>query len=167
MSEGGRTGAVKQLNRKSEVPGEHGLPKTPVASARVTRAGFEGDFNRYRREEKHDDPDMAVLLLPLEVISALNGEGWPIRPGDLGENLTTSGIPNDAFRPSQKVRVGKVLLEVSKPCTPCDNLFLLPYVGKMRGPEFLRTTLGRRGWYCRVLEEGVVRTGDRIELVSA
>jgi len=157
-----RNGTVVQLNRKPEVHGEHGLPKIPVPTFRVLRSGVEGDFNRYRTEEKHRDPDMAVLLLPFEVISALNREGWPVRPGDLGENLTTSGLPNDEFRPSRKVRVGSVVLEVSKPCTPCDNLFLLPYIGTSRGPEFLRTTLGRRGWYCRVVEEGVVRTGDPV-----
>jgi MOSC domain-containing protein YiiM len=135
-------GTVVQLNRKSEVPGERGLPKVAVAEARLTTSGMEGDFNRYRREEKRDDPGMAVLLLPLEVVDDLNREGWPVRPGDLGENVTTSGIRNDEFRPSRKVRVGAALLEVSKPCDPCDNLFLLSYVGKTRGPAFLRTTLG-------------------------
>ncbi|MCI4372448.1 MAG: MOSC domain-containing protein [Thermoplasmata archaeon] len=121
---------------------------------------MEGDFNRYRREEKHDDPNMAILIVPLEVLSALNQDGWPVRPGDLGENVTTSGLPNDEFRPSRRVRIGPVLLEVSKPCDPCDNLYQLSYVGKTRGPAFLRTTLGRRGWYCRVIEEGTIRTGD-------
>jgi MOSC domain-containing protein YiiM len=163
MAAGTLGGAVAQLNRKPEVPGEHGLPKTAVPTARITRAGVEGDFNRYRREEKRNDPDMAVLLLPLEVISALNHEGWPVRPGDLGENITSSGLANEEFRPSRNVRVGSVLLQVSKPCDPCTNLFLLPYVGTTRGPEFLRTTLGRRGWYCRVVEEGTIRTGDRIQ----
>jgi len=160
------TGMVVQLNRKPEVPGEHGLPKVPVPTARVSRSGVEGDFNRYRTEEKHRDPDMAVLILPFEVISALNQEGWPVRPGDLGENLTSSGLPNNEFRPSRKVRAGSVLLEVSKPCDPCNNLYLLPYVGTTRGPEFLRTTLGRRGWYCRVVEEGVIQKGDPIRFES-
>ena len=161
-----RRGTIVQLNRKPEVPGEHGLPKVPVPTVRVNRSGVEGDFNRYRTEEKHRDPDMAVLVLPSEVISALNREGWPVRAGDLGENLTTSGLANDEFRPSRRVRAGTVLLEVSKACDPCDNLYLLPYVGRTRGPEFLRTTLGRRGWYCRVVEEGVVRTGDPIGFES-
>ncbi|MGA8275007.1 MAG: MOSC domain-containing protein [Thermoplasmata archaeon] len=167
MAGGNHVGTVVQLNRKSQVPGEHGLPKIPVPAARITKAGVEGDFNRYRTEEKQDDPDMAVLLLPLEVISTLNQEGWPVRPGDLGENITCSGLANDEFRPSRKVRIGPVLLEVSKPCDPCNNLFLLPYIGNSRGPAFLRTTLGRRGWYCRVVVEGTVRTGDRIQFEPA
>jgi MOSC domain-containing protein YiiM len=162
----GPSGAVIQLNRKPEVPGEHGLPKVPVTEAKVLKTGVEGDFNRFRTEEKHSDPDMAVLLVPVEILTALNQEGWPVRPGDLGENITSSGVPNDEFYPSRKVRVGGVLLEVSKACTPCDNLYLLPYVGPSRGPEFLRTTLGRRGWYCRVLVEGTIHKGDRIQFES-
>jgi MOSC domain-containing protein YiiM len=159
-------GTVLHVLRKPETPGQRGLPKVEVAEARVTRQGLEGDFNRFRHEEASDSPDMALLLMPLETIRTLNEEGWPVRPGDLGENLTTTGIPYDAFRPSRKLRLGTALAEVSKPCTPCDNLYLLPYVGPERGPEFLRVMLDRRGWYCRVLEPGQVRTGDAIRFES-
>jgi len=159
------TGRVLQLNRKPHVPGQHGLPKVPTSHVRITTAGIEGDFNLFRHEEKHDDPDMAILILPRETIEQLNREGWPVRPGDLGENVTTEGLPYDAFAPGRRVRIGESLLEISKPCTPCDNLYLLPYVGTRRGPDFLKTTLDRRGWYARVVREGAVRTGDPIELL--
>jgi MOSC domain-containing protein YiiM len=166
MSDSDAVGRVVEVHRKPPTPGEHGLPKVRVPSIRITRAGIEGDYNRYPTEEKHSDPDMAVLLVPLEILAMLEREGWPVRPGDLGENITSSGLANDAFRPERKVRIGPVLVQVAKPCTPCDNLYLLPYVGVARGPAFLRTTLGRRGWYCRVLEEGVVRSGDAIRFES-
>lgn len=153
---------VSQINVKPSVPGERGLPKRPVSHASVTRAGIEGDYNKYRHEELEDDPDSALLLMPMEMIDQLNSEGWPIKPGDLGENLTTKGIPYDAFAVGKKFIAGEVRLQISRPCDPCDNLFLLSYVGESRGPDFLRTTLGRRGWYARVLGEGVVRAGDTI-----
>ncbi len=160
-------GRVYQLNRKSQVPGERGLPKRAVTEIRITSAGLEGDYNVYRHDVSRDDPSMAVLVLPKETIEELGREGWPVRPGDLGENITSSGIPYDDFSPGRRLRVGTVLLEISKPCTPCTNLYLLPYVGAERGPEFLRTTLDRRGWYARVVEEGSVRTGDPIELIAS
>lgn len=157
-------GRIHQLNVKPAVPGEPGLPKRPVPSAAVRFAGLEGDFNRYRHDKKRDDPAMALLLLPLEVLRALDAEGWPARPGDLGENVTTEGIPNEAFAPGKRFRLGAAVeVEVSKACDPCDNLYALPYVGEARGPEFLRITLGRRGWYARVLREGELRAGDPIE----
>ena len=161
------SGRVLQVNRKSQVPGERGLPKIPVPVGHVGVAGLEGDFNVYRHEVSRDDPNMAVLLMPVETLEALRREGWPVRPGDLGENLTTTGIPYEAFAPGRRVRAGGVLLEISKPCTPCENLYLLPYVGPDRGPEFLKVTLGRRGWYARVLRAGDVRPDDPIELAGA
>ena len=153
---------VYQLNRKASTEDERGLPKQPVDEARLTKTGMEGDFNRYRHEEKRDDPDMAILVLPLETLETLNREGWPVRPGDLGENITCVGIPESGLQPGRRFRVGDAVIEVAKPCTPCDNLYLLPYVGVARGPEFLRVMLDRRGWFARVLVEGVVRKGDRI-----
>lgn len=159
-------GRVHRLSRKPQTPGERGLPKPEVPEARITVQGLEGDYNVYRHDEAHDDPAMAILIMPLETLNELDREGWPVRPGDVGENITTAGLPYDAFAPGTRFRVGDVLLEISKPCTPCDNLYRLPYVGAERGPAFLKATLGRRGWYARVLREGTVRTNDRVERVG-
>ncbi|MCI4366061.1 MAG: MOSC domain-containing protein [Thermoplasmata archaeon] len=159
-------GTVLQVNVKPEVPGQHGLPKIPTKEARVTTQGVAGDFNRYRHEDKRDDPNMALLLVPVEILQQLNREGWPVQPADLGENVTTSGIPNHAFRIGQRVAIGPVLVTIAKPCDPCTNLFLLPYVGREQGPKFLKTMVGRRGWYCRVLQEGTVRPGDVVRILG-
>ena len=132
----------------------------------MTREGVEGDFNVYRHEERHDDPDQALLIMPIETIRELNSEGWPIKPGDLGENLTTCGIPYQAFGVGKIFGVGRMRFQITKACDPCDNLFLLHYVGASRGPGFLRIMMGRRGWYARVLKEGLVKTGDRLTEVS-
>ncbi|MGA8709710.1 MAG: MOSC domain-containing protein [Thermoplasmata archaeon] len=156
------SGRVFELHLKPEVAGEHGLPKPSVPHAFASRAGFKGDFNRYRHEEKRDDPAMALLLMPREMLQQLQRESWPVQPGDLGENITTEGVPYNSFAPGRRFRVGEALLEVSKACTPCENLYLLPYVGQNRGPEFLKVMLDRRGWYARVLNEGSVRIGDPI-----
>ena len=160
------SGRVFELHRKSEVAGEHGLPKPRVSEAFASKAGLAGDFNRYRHEQKHDDPAMALLLMPSETLEQLNREGWPVRPGDLGENITTKGIAYDSFAPGRRFKIGQAVVEITKACTPCDNLYLLPYVGAARGPQFLQTTLGRRGWYARVLDEGQLRAGDPVELLG-
>lgn len=160
-------GTIQQINVKPSTPGEHGLPKRPVDSAFITKEGVRGDFNLYRHEECGDDPDMALLIMPIETINQLNSEGWPIRPGDLGENLTTSGIGYSSFGVGKVFAVGKMRFQVSKACDPCDNLFLLPYVGKSKGPEFLKTMLERRGWYARVLTEGWVNPRDQITEITS
>jgi MOSC domain-containing protein YiiM len=153
---------IMQINVKPLTKGERGLPKKPVDSAFVSAAGVRGDFNVYRHDELEDDPDSALLIMPIETIRALNSEGWPIKPGDLGENFTTSGMPYDSFAVGKVFTAGQVRFQVSRACDPCDNLFLLPYVGPSKGPQFLKTMLGRRGWYARVLKEGRVGTQDQI-----
>ena len=155
-------GEIQQINVKPQTEGEHGLPKMRVDSAFVRRAGVEGDFNVYRHDDRLDDPDQALLIMPIETIRELNSEGWPIRPGDLGENFTTGGISYEAFGVGKIFAAGRARFQITKPCDPCDNLFLLPYVGASMGPGFLKVMLGRRGWYARVLEEGLVKTGDRL-----
>ena len=155
-------GLVHQINVKPKVPGQRGLPKTPVDSAFISHKGMQGDYNVYRQEEREGDPDSAILLFPMETIRELNAEGWPIKPGDLGENLTTSGIKYQDFAVGTRLAIRDVRLQVSRACDPCDNLLLLPYVGATKGPAFLKLMLGRRGWYARVLAEGSVTKGDSI-----
>ena len=155
-------GQVHQINVKPRTPGARGLPKTPVDSASITKSGLAGDFNVYRHDELDGDPDSAVLVMPLETLKQLNEEGWPIKPGDIGENITTTGIPYGDFAPGRRFILGGVELQISRACDPCDNLFLLPYIGRAKGPAFLKTMLGRRGWYARVIREGTVRKGDSI-----
>lgn len=160
------SGVVVRLGAKAKVSGEHGLPKPELPEARIDREGVQGDYNLYRQTQKAGDPDMAVLLMPRETLEELRREGWPVSPGDLGENVTTSGIPYGALRPPCRLRLGSVVVQTSKPCEPCDNLFLLPYVGPARGPGFMKSLLGRRGWFARVLEPGRVKKGDRIVLLD-
>ena len=155
-------GRVFRLHLKPETPGERGLPKSSMPAVRLRHSGLEGDFNRYRHEEKHDDEAMAVLIVPRETIEQLNREGWPVRPGDLAENITSEGIAYDDFEVGRRFVVGRARVVITKPCTPCTFLYLLPYVGEARGPDFLKTMVDRRGWYARVEEEGDVRVGDSI-----
>jgi MOSC domain-containing protein YiiM len=157
---------IHQLNIKPLTPHQRGLPKSPVESAYIRRDGFEGDYNHYRTKRLAGDMEQAVLLYTLEMISKLNKEGWLVEPGDLGENVTTEGLEYSDLTAGGIYEVGEAILEITKPCDPCSNLAVLPYVGEVRKKEFIRTLLNRRGWYARVLREGRVRPGDRVERVN-
>jgi len=145
-----------QINVKPNTANEHGIPKTSVISAILSKSGLEGDYNNYRTIKKSRNPDMAVLLYPIETIKELNKEGWPIKPGDLGENFTITGIPHSHFLPNQQYQIGESLIEISFECDPCQNLSVLSYVGKTKINEFIKTLMHRRGWYARVLKEGLI-----------
>ncbi|HEV8598981.1 MAG TPA: MOSC domain-containing protein [Gemmatimonadales bacterium] len=151
---------------KPETHGETGLPKQPVASLRLTSAGAVGDFNRYRTHRLNGDPDSAVLLLTEDILLALRAEGWPVAPGHLGENVLLAGIPAAALDSGKQVRLGDALLEVTRACDPCSELYGLPYVGKARGSEFIQTLHGRRGWYARVINPGTVELGTPAQVTQ-
>jgi len=152
------TGSIARLSIKPRVPGEVGLPKGAVPVLRIEVSGAEGDYNHYRTTELHDDHEQALLLVTEDLLSQLNAAGWPVQPGDLGENLTLRGIPEAMLKPGVRMTIGPIALEVTKACDPCANLYHLPYVGREKGPGFLKATVGRRGWYARVLIGGEIRT---------
>jgi MOSC domain-containing protein YiiM len=158
------TGRILQLSTKPETPGEHGLPKRAVTELRVTTQGAEGDYNRYRSRTLGGDPDQAILVVTEELLSQLRREGWPVAPGDLGENLTLAGVAESNLVPGTRLEIGEVRLEISKPCEPCTELHSLPYVGEARGAEFVRTMVDRRGWYARVLRGGVIRLDAAVRI---
>lgn len=158
------SGNIIQISVKPSTPGEHGLPKKPVNSAEIHFGGVDGDYNNYRQEKKKGEPDMAVMLITRGILDDLKKEGWPVGNGDLGENLTISELSYASIEPEQKYRAGTALLQISFKCEPCTYLYSLPYLGEKKGPEFFKTVKGRRGWYARVLEAGVVKTGDQISL---
>jgi len=160
------TGIVLRTSIKPRTDGQRGLPKPAVPSLEITYRGAAGDFNNYRTEQMPDDLDQALLLLTEEVLRDLQSDGWPVQPGDLGENLTLAGIPERMLAPGVRLRIGEALVEVSLACDPCATLYELPYIGRGRGPEFLRRLNGRRGWYARVLEPGIVTPGTPVQLVS-
>jgi MOSC domain-containing protein YiiM/ribosomal protein S18 acetylase RimI-like enzyme len=158
------TGHLLQLSIKPRTRGERGLPKRAVPQMEIARTGAAGDYNHYRATSLDGDPDQAILLMTRELLDQLNQEGWPVAPGDFGENITLGGVPESALQPGVKVMIGPVVLVVTKPCDPCRELYTLPYIGPERGAAFLRATHGRRGWYARVVTPGTIDLGAPVRL---
>jgi MOSC domain-containing protein YiiM len=136
-----------------------GVPKQSVFEALITEHGLEGDHQN--DSYYHGGRDRAVVLFSLEVIRDLQGEGHPIAPGALGENLTVSGVEWRSMVPGTRVRVGDVELEITKYATPCRNI----RASFLRN-DFMRVFQDRHpGWSrvcARVLKGGIVRPGDTI-----
>lgn len=155
------SGKILHIYRKPKIPNQFGLMKPEVKQAFITRNGIEGDYNNFRATKRGNNPDMALLLMPIETIHKLNKEGWPVKVGDIGENLVTEGIPIDKFESKIMIDIGPIKIQISYECDPCYKLHSLPYVGKKRGHEFVKTMIGRRGWYARVLKTGHIASGDK------
>jgi MOSC domain-containing protein YiiM len=135
---------------------EGGVPKRATESGRVGRLGIAGDKHLY---SLHGGPRKALLLMAAEVIETLRDEGFPVYFGALGENLTVSGLPYAEWRSGQKYRVGTALIELTETRATCRKLN--PYGS---GIQKRISHPGESGFYAAVLEEGVIRAGDRIQL---
>ena len=154
---------VFQISVKPDTVGEIGLPKRPATQVQIDTAGLTGDYNRYR--QKKNAPDLAALIISTDVLGELNKEGWPVKPGDLGENLTIANIDYGPISPDQKYSIGEVEIEISYTCDPCANLYALPYVGDKRRFEFIKTIMNRREWYTRILNEGSILVGNSFSII--
>jgi MOSC domain-containing protein YiiM len=95
-----------------------------------------------------------VLLMDMETLDAL-----AVEPGRMKENIVTRGLSVQSLRGGQRQKVGDALLEVTIPCEPCNQM------DEIR-PGLQVKLRGRRGMLCRVLEGGLIRRGDAIEMVE-
>lgn len=141
-----------------------GLPKLPVAAARASAAGLEGDGHRH--PHIHGGPDKALLLVAAESLDELRAEGFAVAAGSLGENLTTRGLDYRQLAAGMRLRAGGAVIELTKLRRPCAQLE--PLNGGRSGAiqQRLREEPHLAGWYARVLLGGWIRPGDRIELTE-
>lgn len=141
-----------------------GVPKRRVTGAKVASLGLEED--EQNDKVHHGGPERAVCIYSLEKVRALQAEGHPIHTGSVGENLTVEGIHWESVMPGARLRVGgSVILEVTSFTTPCKTIrrsFL--------DSRFIRISQKvHPGWsrvYARVIAEGDVTLGDRVELLA-
>ncbi|MBH3360859.1 MOSC domain-containing protein [Pseudomonas guariconensis] len=131
----------------------------------VGRLGLEGDEQGDLRV--HGGVEKAIHHYPREHYAAWTAElgEHPLlaEPGAFGENFSTTGWRESDVCLGDRIRVGSALLEVSQGRMPCWKLNDRFDVAQMA----LRVQQsGRTGWYYRVLEEGVVQAGERLELVE-
>ncbi|KRE14647.1 molybdenum cofactor biosysynthesis protein [Bosea sp. Root483D1] len=106
-----------------------------------------------------------VHLIHAELFEELAGRGFPLRPGDMGENLTMRGLDLLALPAGTRLRLGsEALVEVTGLRNPCVQIEAFQ-------PGLLKAVLGRdangnlirkAGVMAIVLEGGDVRPGDSI-----
>ncbi len=125
------------------------LPMEELSEVRaIGDTGFEGCAHARPGRNRQ------VLLMDRETLEATD-----LRPGMIRENITTDGLNVNGLEIGQLLRVGEARLEVSAVCTPCDQMEAIR-------PGLRKELWGRRGMLCRVLQGGMIRSGDSIEKLS-
>lgn len=106
-----------------------------------------------------------VHLLSEEILDALNAQGYCVRPGYLGENITTSGVDLHALPTGTVLRLGDsaliALTGLRDPCRQIESFrdgLLRHVVSKDREGNIVR----RAGVMAIVVQGGDVHRGDPI-----
>ena len=101
-----------------------------------------------------------VSLLAIESIEKMRSAGLDVGPGAFAENLTTQGINLYSLPIGTKLKVGvSALLEMTQIGKVChDRCAIYHQAGDCVMP--------REGVFAIVLEDGPVKTGDKVEILE-
>ena len=101
-----------------------------------------------------------VSLLAEESVDTMRALGLTLAPGDFAENILTRGIVLKTLPVGTLLRVGETVLEITQIGKQCHNDCAIK---KTTG----RCVMPTDGVFAVVLEEGVIRPGDAIEILEA
>ncbi|KZD21904.1 MOSC domain-containing protein [Tardiphaga robiniae] len=154
----------------------HHFSKTPSLSIRLLSGlGVEGDGHmgatvkhRYDRRRDPTKPNLRqVHLIPRELFDELRAEGFTIQPGDLGENVTTSGIDLAALPTGTRLHLGThAIIELTglrEPCVLMDR-FQEGLKAATQDRDAEGNVICKAGVMAVAVADGDVRPGDAIKV---
>ena len=110
----------------------HSFSKAPALSIRlIAGLGVEGDAHagetvkhRSRVAKDPTQPNLRqVHLIHAELLDELNARGFTVKPGDMGENITTRGLDLLALPTGTLLHIGStVIVRVTGLRNPCVQL---------------------------------------------
>jgi MOSC domain-containing protein YiiM len=156
-----------------------GIGKMPRAEIRlIANHGVEGDYHagatvrhRSRSAKTPDAPNLRqVHLIHAELFDEVAALGITVKSGQMGENITTRGLPILELTLGTRLNIGETaVVEITglrNPCNQLDNIDprLLQQVARKLDDGTIARKAGIMGI---VLEGGVVRPGDAIRVEIA
>jgi MOSC domain-containing protein YiiM len=152
----------------------HHFSKTPSLSIRLLRGlGVAGDAHmgetvKHRSRVRKDptQPNLRqVHLIHAELFDELRTKGFAVKPAELGENVTTSGIDLLGLPTGTRLRLGaSAVVEITglrNPCIQIDNFqsgLMAATLDRDAGGNLVR----KAGIMGIVIADGDVRPGDAI-----
>jgi MOSC domain-containing protein YiiM len=155
---------------------QHGFSKQPVERIRLVAGhGVAGDAHcgatvkhRSRVRQNPDQPNLRqVHLLPVELLNELDSLGFPLKPGDLGENVLTRGLDLLALpRGTQLQFPGGATLAITGLRNPCSQIeaFRPGLLSRVICKAADGTIMRRAGVMAVVLRSGDAVVGDRVDV---
>ncbi len=170
-------GDMKAHVTSVNVSAVHDFSKSPQPEIRLLEGlGVEGDAHcgttvkhRSRVRRNPSDPNLRqVHLLQSELFDEVAQNGHPLRAGDMGENVTTTGIDLLALPRDTVLRLGDTaevrLTGLRNPCWQIDS-FQQGLLKHMLGVGEHGRIVRRAGVMAVVRRSGPVRAGDHVGVV--
>ena len=143
--------------------GRTAIDKRPVPGpVEVGTLGLGGD--EQVDKPAHGGPEQAIYAYAREDLDWwVEQLGRELADGVFGENITTAGLDVTGALIGEIWELGTARVQVTVPRIPCAV-----FAGWMDERQWVRRFADARrpGAYLRVLREGAVGTGDRVEVVS-
>ncbi|MCA1845157.1 MAG: MOSC domain-containing protein [Actinobacteria bacterium] len=143
------------------VAGAGGETMRPVDAVQaVAGRGLDGDRYATRRGYWTDVDECQVTLIRSEDLDEIAASsGVAVQDGQHRRNIVTRGVDLRALA-GRTFRIGEATFAYDRPRPPCR------YIESLTEPGMTRALAARRGGICvRVIESGLVRTGDAIEVL--
>ncbi len=122
--------------------------------------------HRSRVARDRTTPNLRQLhLIHGELFDELAGHGFPVRPGDLGENVATRGIALLALPRGTRLRLGaEALVEITGLRNPCKQIddFQPGLMQAVLDRDAAGNLIRKAGVMAVVLASGTIRPGDPI-----
>ena len=155
----------------------HGFSKAGCGSITLLAGlGVEGDAHagetvKHRSRVRADptQPNLRqVHLLHQEMLDELRAQGFALQPGDIGENVTTSGLDLLALPEGTRLRLGdSAVVQVTglrNPCTQLDS-FRPGLMRALLGRDAAGQVVRKAGIMGIVLAGGTIRAGDTLQAI--
>ncbi len=169
------TGQIKKFAISGDGPGRtvnSAINKQPVSQLAEPVAIFAGPLGLERDAQAdlnvHGGPDKAVYAYPVEhyvfwedLLKQNDSCLDRLDHGFFGENLTVEGFVEDEVFVGDLWQIGDVELMVENLREPCFK-FTAKIGLDEAGPLMVRSA--RSGWYLSVLQPGVLKAGDQIDV---
>lgn len=149
------------------------LPEIELLAGHGVRGDAHAGARIQHRSRVAKDPSQPNLrqvhLLHDELLQELKIAGFEVEPGQMGENLTTSGLPILDLSEGTRLQVGSdAVLRVTGLRNPCSQIetfkpgLMAAVLGRTASGELVR----KAGVMCVVERSGTVRPGDAITLLE-
>jgi len=153
--------------------------RIPVDQIYCNKNGFLNSNEWHRSTEAIDEygiivEERAILLQSLENYEKLHKEMKNNTIKDIpsfGENIVVSGLDSNNICIGDKFKIkgshSNLIIQVSSPRKPCYKIDKKhKSIYGLKGLKRYSLTNGLAGWFCRVINEGIISENDTFELID-